>query len=213
MPLNKGGIIRYCPLFMTNMDQWITQQRLTLIRVCLFWYHLIGQECIDPMWWIKKLIIQVNLLIQLECNTCGSTNKSPTKLNAAENKVDAIICFWIRKTSKEKPLPGDFKVTTPKNPLLSQQAVTSKRISVPYTNLQLNSYSNTQLDLFCSDNLSFSMHDSQYMTNQSIHGSKYATNHQLEKDVGYIVLQFINTMKIMKLLGYNTLQRTNAIAS
>ena len=25
----------------------------------------------------------------------------------------------------------------------------------PYTNLQLNSYTNTQLDLFCSDNLSF----------------------------------------------------------
>ena len=30
--------------------------------------------------------------------------------------------------------------------------------------------------------------------------------HQLEKDVGYKVFQFINTMKIMKLLGYKTLQ-------
>ena len=38
---------------------------------------------------------------------------------------------------------GDFKVTTPKNPLLSQQVVTSKGISVPYTNLQLNLYPNT----------------------------------------------------------------------
>ena len=28
----------------------------------------------------------------------------------------------------------DFKVTTPENPLLSQQAVTSKGIPVPYTN-------------------------------------------------------------------------------
>ena len=27
-------------------------------------------------------------------------------------------------------------------------------------------YPNTQLDLFSSDNLSFSMHDSQYVTNQ-----------------------------------------------
>ena len=61
---------------------------------------------------------------------------------------------------------GDFKVTTPENPLLSQQAVTSKGIPVPYTNLQLNPYPNTQLDLFCSDNLSFSMRGSQYMTNQ-----------------------------------------------
>ena len=50
---------------------------------------------------------------------------------------------------------GDFKVTTPENPLLSKQAVTSKGIPVPYTNLQLNPYPNTQLDLSCSDNLSF----------------------------------------------------------
>ena len=42
-----------------------------------------------------------------------------------------------------KPPLGDFKITTPENPLLSQQTVTSKRISVPYTNLQLNSYPNT----------------------------------------------------------------------
>ena len=65
-----------------------------------------------------------------------------------------------------KTPPSDFKVTTPENSLLSQQAVTSKGIPIPYTNLQLNPYLNTQLDLFCSDNLSFSMHDSQYMTNQ-----------------------------------------------
>ena len=38
---------------------------------------------------------------------------------------------------------GDFKVTTLKNPLLSKQAVTSKGIPVPYTNLQLNPYPNT----------------------------------------------------------------------
>ena len=50
---------------------------------------------------------------------------------------------------------GDFKVTTPENPLLSKQAVTSKGIPIPYTNLQLNPYPNTQLDLFCSDNLTF----------------------------------------------------------
>ena len=70
------------------------------------------------------------------------------------------------KTYTVKTPPGDFKVTTPENSLLSQQAVTSKGISVSYTNLQLNPYSNTQLDLFCSNNLSFSMHGSQYVTNQ-----------------------------------------------
>ena len=51
------------------------------------------------------------------------------------------------KTTEAKTLPGEFKVTTPKNPLLSKQAVTSKGIPVPYTNLQLNIYPNTQLDL------------------------------------------------------------------
>ena len=71
-----------------------------------------------------------------------------------------VICLRIGKTYIAKTPPGDFKVTTPKNPLLSKQAVTSKGILVPYTNLQLNPYPNTQLDLFCSDNLFFSMHGS-----------------------------------------------------
>ena len=61
----------------------------------------------------------------------------------------------MRKTYTVKTPLGDFKVTTPKNPLLSQQAITTKGIPVPYTNIQLNPYLNTQLDLFYSDNLSF----------------------------------------------------------
>ena len=59
------------------------------------------------------------------------------------------------KTYTSKTPLDDFKVTTPENLLLSQQAVISKGILVPYTNLQLNPYLNTQLDLFYSDNLSF----------------------------------------------------------
>ena len=50
---------------------------------------------------------------------------------------------------------GHFQVITSEIPLLSQQAITSKGIPVPYTNLQLNPYPNTQLDLFCSDNFPF----------------------------------------------------------
>ena len=68
---------------------------------------------------------------------------------------DTVICLWMGKTNTAKIPPGDFKVTTPEISLLSKQAVTSKRISVPYTNLQLNPYPNTQLDLFYSDNFSF----------------------------------------------------------
>ena len=78
-----------------------------------------------------------------------------------------VIYLWMEKTYTTKTPPGDFKVTTFENSLLlSQQEVTSKRIIVFYTNLQLNSYPNTQLNLFWSDNLSFSMHGSLYMTNQ-----------------------------------------------
>ena len=65
-----------------------------------------------------------------------------------------VICLRIGKTNTAKTPQGDFKVTTLENPLLSQQAVTSKGTPVPYTNLQLNPYPNTQLDLFYSDNLS-----------------------------------------------------------
>ena len=79
------------------------------------------------------------------------------------------------KTYTAKTPPDDFKVTTFENPLLSQQAVTSKGITVPSTNLQLNPYHNTQLDLFCCDNLSFSMHDFQYVTNQ-LRRSQYVTS-------------------------------------
>ena len=66
-----------------------------------------------------------------------------------------MICLQMGETYTTKISPGDFKVITLENPLLPQQAVTSKGISVPYTNLQLNPYPNTQLDLFYSDNLSF----------------------------------------------------------
>ena len=44
------------------------------------------------------------------------------------------------KTYTAKTLPDDFKFITPENPLLSKHAITSKGISVPYTNLQLNPY-------------------------------------------------------------------------
>ena len=108
---------------------------------------------------------------------------------------------------------GDFKVITPENPLLSKQVVTSKGISVSYTNLQLNPYPNTQLDLFCSNNLSFSMHGSQYVTNNRCADPSTRLDHQLEKDVGCKVLQFIKTMKVKKLQGHKTLRCTNTAAS
>ena len=87
--------------------------------------------------------------------TSGSTNKLSIKLSMQGKINNTVICLRMGKTYTAKTLPGDFKVTTPEIPLSSQQVVTSKRIPIPFTNLQLNPCPNTQLDLFCSDNFSF----------------------------------------------------------
>ena len=39
-----------------------------------------------------------------------------------------VICLQMGKNLMAKTPPGDFQVTTPETPLLSQQAVTSKGI-------------------------------------------------------------------------------------
>ena len=86
---------------------------------------------------------------------CGSTNKSSIKLSMQQKINNTMIYLRMEKTYTAETPPGDFKVTTPEIPLLSQQVVTSKGISKPYTNLQLNLYPNSQLDLFYSDNFSY----------------------------------------------------------
>ena len=65
---------------------------------------------------------------------------------------NTVICLRMGKTYTAKTPPGDFQVTTPEIPLLSQQTIISKRILVSYTKLKINP--NTQLDLFCSDSSS-----------------------------------------------------------
>ena len=45
---------------------------------------------------------------------------------------DTVICLRMGKNLTVKTPPGDFQVTTPETPLLSQQAVTSKESQVPY---------------------------------------------------------------------------------
>ena len=45
---------------------------------------------------------------------------------------DRVICLRMGKNLTIKTPPGDFQVTTPETPLLSQQAVTSKKSQVPY---------------------------------------------------------------------------------
>ena len=44
-----------------------------------------------------------------------------------ENKFDTDDLFTNKKNHRDKTPPGEFKVTIPENPLLSKQAITSKR--------------------------------------------------------------------------------------
>ena len=43
-----------------------------------------------------------------------------------------VICLRMGKNLTAKTPPGDFQVTTPETPLLSQQVVTVKESQVPY---------------------------------------------------------------------------------
>ena len=106
--------------------------------------------CDELIDWLAILLTN-----QINLQTHGSTNKSPIKLSTQQKINNTVICLRMGKTYTAKTPPGDFKVTILEISLLSQQAITSKGISVPYTNLRLNPYPNTQLDLFCSDNFSF----------------------------------------------------------
>ena len=64
-----------------------------------------------------------------------------------EIKFETDDLFTNGENHRGKTPPGEFKVTAPENPLLSKLAITSKGIPLRYTNLQLDLYPNTQLDL------------------------------------------------------------------
>ena len=123
-----------------------------------------------------------------------------------------MICLQIGKTYTAKTLLGDFKVTTPENPLLSQQEVTSKGISILYTNLQLNPYPNTQLDLFCSDNLSFwCTISSTWLTNCTDPSTRLQSP---TREGCWLESSSVHhMMKIEKMLGRKTLRCTNTATS
>ena len=116
------------------------------------------------------------------------------------------------KTYTSKTSLGDFKVTTPENPLLSQQVVTSKGIPVPYTKLHLNPYPNTQLDLFCSDNLPFwCTAPNTWLTNWTDPSTRLQSP---PREGCWLQSSLVHhTLKIEKLLGYKTLRCTSTLAS
>ena len=98
------------------------------------------------------------------------------------------------------------------NERLSLQAITSKGIPAPSINLQLNYYPNTQLDLFCNDNLSMQCTTSNtWLTNCT----DSSTRLQLPTREGCWLQSFSihHTMKIKKMLGHKTLRCTNTTTS
>ena len=105
-----------------------------------------------------------------------------------------------------KTPPGDFKLHYYHNKQLQVKK------SQYLTNLQLNPYPNTQLDLFCSNSSPFRcMTPSTWLTNCTDPSTWLQS--PTEKVVGCKILQFIQTMKSKKMLGHKTLRCTYTATS
>ena len=104
-----------------------------------------------------------------------------------------------------KTPPGDFQVTTPETPLLSQQAVTSK--GIPST-LPTDSWTLTPIPNWTCSVVTVPLFDarlpSTWLTNYA--GPSMQLQSPTKKIVCCKVLQFIHTMKIKKMLGHKTLR-------
>ena len=101
--------------------------------------------------------------------------------------------------------PGDFQVTTPETPLLSQQAVTSKGITstLPTYNWTLTPIPNWTCSVVIVS-LSDAPLPSTWLTNCADPSMRLQS--PTKKIIGCKVFQFIHTMKIKKMLGHKTLR-------
>ena len=103
-----------------------------------------------------------------------------------------------------------------RSPLLKLHYYHNKRLQVKeskyLTNLQLNPYPNTQLDLFCSDSSLFRCTTpSTWLTNCADPNTRLQS--PTKKVVGCKVLQFIHKMKIKKMLDHKILWCTYTVTS
>ena len=102
-----------------------------------------------------------------------------------------------------KTLSGDFQVTTPETPLLSNKRLQARNPKY-LTNLQLNPYPNTYRTCsIVTVPLSDARLSSTWLTVARISVRNFKT--PIWKIVGCKVLQFTHTMKIRKMLGHKTL--------
>ena len=123
-----------------------------------------------------------------------------------------VICLWMEKILTAKTPQGDFQVTTPETPLLSQQAVTSKGIpsTLPTYSWTLTPIPNWTCPVVTVP-LSNARLPSTWLTNCADPSTQLQS--PTKKIVGYKVLQFIHMMKIKKMLGHKTLRCKYTVAS
>ena len=129
-----------------------------------------------------------------------------------ENKLTQWFVYKWGKPTRQKP----HRVIL-RSPLLRIHYYQNKRLQVKKSQYLIPTYS---WNLTLIPNWTCSVVTISHF--QCIAPSTWLTNcadlstwldHQLEKDVGCKFLQFIQTMKIMKLLGHKTLWCTNTTAS
>ena len=130
-----------------------------------------------------------------------------------EIKLTQWICLRMGKTYMAKITPGILRSALPRIHYYQ-----NKLLQVKESQYLLPTYSWTLTPIlnwtcFVVTISPFQcMAPSMWLTYRCTDPSTWLT-HQLEKHVGYKVLQFIHITKIKKLLGYKTLWRTNAAAS
>ena len=130
-----------------------------------------------------------------------------------------MIYWQMRKTSrKAKTPPGDLKVTTPKNPLINNQAVTNIRnLTTTLAHPEIPTYNWTFASIpnwtwSCSSLLSLDAQISNLWLTLCMDPSTWLTPATLNDVVGCKVLHFINN-EDEEALGYKTLWHTNTLAS
>ena len=120
-----------------------------------------------------------------------------------EINLTQLICLRMGKTTKVKPHRVNLRSPLPRIHYYQNKWLQVKKISVPNTNLQLNPYPNTQLDLYYNGNLSVQCTNPIMWLNNNarIPIRDYHTN--LRK---MLATKFFSslTMKIRKLLGHKT---------
>ena len=111
-----------------------------------------------------------------------------------------------------KTPPGDFQVTTPETPLLSQQAVTSKGI---ISTLPTYSWTLTPIPNWTCSVVTVPLSDAWLPSTWLTNCADLSTRLQspTKKIVACKVLQFIHTMKIKKMLSHKTLRCTYTTTS